>query len=181
MVVISAASGTGKTTIIDHITKSNDNIVQSISHTTRQKRLGEKDGIDYFFITKDKFDKMVQNNEFLEHAKVFDNYYGTSKFVIDDNINNGKTVILDIDWQGMREMKKIYKEKMTSIFILPPSILELEKRLRSRNTDKTETIKSRMAAAKDEISHANEFDYNIVNDRLDIAIKEVLKIICKDN
>jgi guanylate kinase len=172
--VISAPSGCGKTSLVKALVQQNQNLKISISHTTRAKREYEQHGVDYFFIDKAKFDLMVKNNDFIEHARVFDNYYGTSKNAL-KNMLQTHSVIIEIDWQGARQIKQIFPQAI-SIFILPPSIAELQKRLELRGDDE-ELIKRRMKDAENEISHANEYDYQIINDDFNQALTQIQEII----
>lgn len=177
--IISSPSGAGKSTLLNKLfteMKINHPMEFSISHTTRQMREGEIDGVHYYFVSQEEFKRMISNNEFVEWAQVFDNYYGTSKINIEKNIKNGTDVFLDIDWQGARQIRKVFPEAK-SIFILPPSLKELEKRLIGRGQDSIETIKNRMSKAKNEIIHYGEYDYVIVNDDLNQAYQQLRSII----
>lgn len=150
----------------------------SISATTRPKRPQEVDGLHYFFINQKKFDEMVAKNQFVEHAFIFGNNYGTPKKMVEDALKNGSEVLFDIDWQGSRQIKeKFDKDSVISIFILPPSLAELERRLRNRAQDSQEIVQSRMNKARDEISHFDEYDYILVNDDLDSTYKKIRAII----
>lgn len=152
----------------------------SVSVTTRKRRAGEVHGQDYFFVTHDDFRDMVDNGEMLEHAKVFDNYYGTPRQPVEDALAKGKDVIFDIDWQGTQQLSEIACEDLVTVFILPPSRMELEKRLRHRSRDTRETeaeIRGRMAKAADEISHYSEYDYVIVNEEINAAIAKAQLIL----
>ncbi len=173
--VISAPSGTGKTTICERLLKSLPNLKMSISHTTRSPRQDEKDGVNYFFVNREQFEKMIQNDEFVEWAEVYGNLYGTSKKIISDLINAGVDILLDIDTQGAKNIKKLYPD-IVLIFILPPSLEELERRLKNRNED-SETIKKRLSKATNEIAQYEFYDYAVINDNLETAINEVLSII----
>lgn len=164
MVVISSPSGAGKTTITRMLLEKDKNLVLSVSATTRPKRPQETDGTDYYFVSKEKFLEMREKGEFLESAEVFGNFYGTPREYVFKNINGGKDVLFDIDWQGARALSHEKGAALASIFILPPSISELENRLRSRAQDSEETVRKRMAMAMGEISHWNEYDYIVVND-----------------
>ena len=174
--IIAAASGTGKTSLVKMLTESLDNIVTSISHTTRPKRVNERNGENYFFVTKNHFEDMITRNEFLEYAKVFGHYYGTSKAWVDEQLQQGIDVILEIDYQGAAQVKHLIPDSI-GIFILPPSMQELRRRLETRNLDDSEIIEQRLMAAKDEISHAPGFDYIIVNDQFDVALVDLRSII----
>ena len=148
----------------------------SVSYTTRQKRDGERDGVDYCFVTKAEFEKMIEAGEFLEHARVFDNFYGTSREQIERKLAAGKHVILEIDWQGAQQVREAWPEAV-SIFILPPSRAELERRLRTRATDTDEVIERRLRDAVDEMSHWDEFEFVVVNDKFSHALKELQRIL----
>jgi guanylate kinase len=174
--IISAPSGAGKTSLVKELIGSVENLSVSISHTTRRQRAGEQDGQDYFFVRTDEFKAMQQNHAFLEYAQVFDNLYGTSHQSLVNTLASGKDVILEIDWQGARQVKKILPES-SSIFILPPSTLVLEKRLRSRGQDDEDTIGRRMRDAVSEISHYDEFDFIMVNDDFKDALMQLKSII----
>lgn len=173
--VISAPSGTGKTTLCERLLKILPDLKMSISHTTRQPRPYEKDGVDYFFIDKKDFEKMIANDEFIEWAEVYGNFYGTSKKVLSDLINKGYDILLDIDTQGAKNIRKLYSDSVL-IFILPPSIEELEKRLLMRNEDK-DTIKKRLSKASYEISQYKFYDYVVINDSIEKALNDLLCIV----
>lgn len=174
--IVAAPSGGGKTSLVRHLVTTLNDIVISVSHTTREIRPGETDGVDYFFIEEHKFMDMVNKNEFIEHARVFNNLYGTSVVQINDRLEQGIDVVLDIDWQGAQQIKRIFS-KAVSIFIVPPSLSELEKRLTNRRQDKNEVISDRMVKAQDELSHYPEFDYLIVNDNFEHAAVELRAIV----
>ncbi len=157
------------------VTTSNE-VVVSVSHTTRAKREGEVDGVHYHFIDADTFTAMTGKGEFLEHAKVFDNYYGTSQRHVEELLASGKDVILEIDWQGAAQVRKLIPDNL-SIFILPPSKKELRLRLSNRGTDSEEIIDRRMRDAESEMSHYGEFDYLIVNDDFNMALDEMSAIL----
>jgi len=174
--IISAPSGAGKTSLVKALTEAAQNIVVSVSHTTRKMREGEKDGVDYHFVEVDKFLSMVGEAAFLEHAKVFDNFYGTSQSHVEQQLQLGQDVILEIDWQGARQVRKEFADAgadALSIFILPPSSSALKERLQNRGQDNDEIINRRMQDALSEMSHYAEFDYIIVNDDFDIALQEL--------
>lgn len=173
--VVSAPSGAGKTTLCNKLLQQYRNISYSISYTTRAPRFDEKDGKDYFFIDKRKFDEMISNDEFLEWAEVHGNYYGTSKKFIFDTINNGKDVILDIDPQGARQLRVKLKCGVY-IFIVAPSIKDLKKRLIDRRTETMDMIELRIANAKKEIAYFKEYDYIIVNKDIGSSYKELESI-----
>jgi guanylate kinase len=175
MIVLSAPSGTGKTTICKKILRSLPNLKMSISHTTRKPREGEKDGVDYYFVDENTFKRMIENEEFVEWAKVYGNYYGTSKKVIDELYQSGNDILFDIDIQGAKNIKKIYKKSIL-IFMLPPSIEELERRLKNRNED-ADTIKNRLKKVADEVKEYKFYDYLVLNDDIEEAFKEIMCII----
>jgi guanylate kinase len=173
--IVSAPSGAGKTSLVSKLIQKDSRIVVSVSSTTRGIRPGEEDGVNYHFLTKEAFDEQIKQGDFLEHAEVFDNYYGTSKSAVDKQLASGKDVILEIDWQGAEQVRKLMPDAI-SIFILPPSKEELLKRLNSRGTDSQEIIDRRMQDAVSEMSHYNEFDYIVINNNFDIALKELHSI-----
>jgi len=180
MYVMSSPSGAGKTTITRALLKENPELVISISATTRKRRAGEVHGQDYFFVEPDEFGKMVDNGEMLEHAKVFDNYYGTPRAPVEKALSEGKDVIFDIDWQGTQQLSEMAREDLVTVFILPPARAELEKRLRNRSKDTLESeadIRGRMAKAADEMSHYTEYDYVIINYDIDEAIHKAQTIL----
>lgn len=174
--IISAPSGAGKTSLLRELLKTSDEAVVSVSHTTRARREGETDGVHYHFIDEASFVSMADKGEFLEHARVFDNYYGTSQKHVEALLASGKDVILEIDWQGAAQVRKQIAENV-SIFILPPSKKELRLRLSGRGTDSEEIIDRRMRDAESEMSHYGEFDYLIVNDDFNIAMQEMRAIL----
>jgi len=173
--IITAASGAGKTSLIKALVSDNPNIKVSISFTTRKPRVGEKDGEDYFFLDEFSFKKMMDNNDFLEMAKCHGSFYGTSKLAVKKAIEDGEDIILEIDYQGAFSVKKLFPESI-SIFIVPPSIKDLEDRLHKRGQDSKEDISLRVAAARNEMSHLEKFDYVIINKYFEKALFE-LKII----
>lgn len=174
--IISAPSGAGKTSLISALLQQTDNLIMSISYTTRAPRLLETHGIDYFFISDAEFKQMQAAQLFLEHALVFNYRYGTAKTWVEQTLATGKDIILELDWQGHRAIKTIYPEA-TGIFILPPSQKTLEQRLTGRGQDAIEVIQHRMLQAEQEISHYNEYEYIVVNHDLTIATQEVGSII----
>lgn len=182
LIVLSAPSGTGKTTLTKMLLNDYSNEIKlSISHTTRKSRGTEINGKDYYFIEINEFEKMISNNDFLEYAHVFNqNYYGTSKSFVENTLNNGQSVLFDIDVQGAFQIKSKYKEKCLLIFILPPSIDELEKRLRTRNTDSDIAIQKRLKTAKMEIEAAKNFDIHITNDDLKRTYSELVNALIKN-
>ncbi|MDH5648443.1 MAG: guanylate kinase [Gammaproteobacteria bacterium] len=176
LIILSAPSGGGKSSLAKALREANANISVSVSHTTRAPRPGEVDGVDYHFVTPEAFQTMVQAGDFLEYAKVFDNYYGTSRAAVETELAQGKHVLLDIDWQGMREIKAQWADAI-SIFILPPSKEALEQRLRGRGQDSEEIIARRMRDAVSEMNHCHEFDFLVVNDVFDSALADLMAII----
>ena len=174
--IITAASGAGKTSLVRALVTDNPNIKVSISFTTRQPRVGEKDGEDYFFLDEINFKKMIENDEFLETAKCHGGLYGTSKLTVKEALEKGEDIILEIDYQGAFSVKKLFPESI-SIFIIPPSIDALEDRLNNRGQDSKEDIKLRVAAARNEMSHLEEFDYVTINDDFEKALFELKAII----
>ena len=174
--VVVAPSGAGKTTLVDALLKREPNIKLSMSYTTRAPRPGEDDGVDYHFVDKAAFEQMIGRGEFLEHALVHGNYYGTSKRWIDQELAGDHDVLLEIDWQGAQQVRRIFGA-ITGIFILPPSLAELRRRLEGRGKDSPETIAKRLANAAEEISHVLEFEYIIVNDRFETALEDLVAIV----
>ena len=177
VLVISSPSGAGKTTICKNIIEKLDNVSLSVSVTTRKKRKSEIEGKDYFFKTNEEFIPMMSNNEFIESAKVFGNFYGTLKAEVLQKIEDGIDVLVDIDWQGTRQIEKHMPEDIVKIFILPPSIKELEYRLGNRASENKEDFNKRMSEARKEISHYNEYDFVIINKEIDIAVNLVKSIL----
>ena len=177
MLVLSSPSGAGKSSICKSLMSLDTNLSLSISTTTRKKRPNEKSGEDYIFVTTEEFKKMLSNDHFLEHASVFDNYYGTDKSLVENKINNGKDLIFDIDWQGAQQLREKMREDIVSIFILPPNKQELERRLKSRGQDSDEVVKKRMDGASAEITHWAEYDYVVINEDLDQSVNAVLGIL----
>jgi guanylate kinase len=177
MLVLSSPSGAGKTTLARNLLDGDTNITLSISATTRAKRPNETEGRDYFFVSPEKFDQMLANDEFYEHAIVFDRHYGTPKQPVLSALGRGRDVLFDIDWQGTQQMKERAREDLVSIFVLPPSHDELERRLKTRAQDTDAVVAERMAKAASEISHWPEYDYVIVNADLDRALAQVKSIL----
>jgi guanylate kinase len=177
MLVLSSPSGAGKTTLSRRLLAADPTIVLSVSATTRTRRPNEKDGVDYHFYTAEQFRAGVAAGEFLEHAIVFDHHYGTPKKPVMEALAAGHDVLFDIDWQGTQQLKEKVREDIVSIFVLPPSHAELERRLRSRAQDHEDVVMKRMAKAASEISHWPEYDYVIVNDDLDPAHAKVVSIL----
>ena len=174
--IFSAPSGAGKTSLVKALLDSTKYIGVSVSHTTREARPGEVNGKDYHFINKDKFTSLIKENAFLEHAQVFDNYYGTSIEWVESELEEGRDVILEIDWQGAQQIRQQMPDSV-SVFILPPSLEALEERLRNRGQDSDEIIARRMRDARNEISHYNEYDYLIINDNFANTLEELRAII----
>ncbi len=180
LVLYTGSSGVGKGTILSKILEKDSNIRLSISNTTRQKRDGEIDGVHYNFVTKEQFEKLIDDDGFLEYAQYCDNYYGTPKKSVEDMLDKGLTVVLEIEVQGGVQIMKKYPDVL-SIFILPPSKEVLESRLRNRGTENEETIQKRLFEAERELSFKDKYQYSVVNDDLDKAVDEVLNIIHKNS
>lgn len=180
MLILSSPSGAGKTTISRMLLERNSNMEMSVSVTTRRKRPGEVEGVDYNFVDPTEFNLMLNRQEFLEHAKVFDNYYGTPKQPVEDTLNAGRDVLFDIDWQGTQQILEHARADLVTVFILPPSTQELERRLRTRAQDSDEVVAKRMAEAPDEMSHYTEYDYIIVNRELEASVAEVQAILAAE-
>lgn len=176
LIIVSGPAGTGKGTICKEVLKRNPDIVFSVSATTRKPREGEVDGVNYHFISEDEFKEMIANNEFLEHAYVHTNYYGSPKKQVIDEIESGKIVLLEIDVQGAMQVKENYDEAIF-IFLLPPSMGELRRRIVARNTETKEEIDKRMENAYKEVDQLDEYDYFVINEDLDEAISQVENII----
>ncbi len=174
--VFSAPSGAGKTTLVKALLEQTGDIGVSVSHTTRAPREGESNGKDYNFVSQDNFKGLIEQSAFLEHAQVFDNFYGTSQIWVEQELDAGRDVILEIDWQGANQIRQQMPD-MVSVFILPPSREELLKRLTGRGTDSEEIIDRRMQDAESEMSHYGEFDYLIINDDFDLALQELRSIV----
>ena len=177
MLVLSSPSGAGKTSICKKVISLDRKISLSVSYTTRPKRKSEKEGKDYFFVSKEKFEDLKKKNFFIEFANVFDHWYGTPKDFIEKKLNNGEDVIFDIDWQGAQKLSDFSKNDVVSIFILPPSNKELHERLKKRAEDSLETVSKRMRKARSEISHWIEYDYVLINDDLELCMKYIQNII----
>jgi len=175
--VISAPSGAGKSTIANALRASESRLMHSVSVTTRLPRPGEKEGVHYHFRDREAYNRMIAQGELLEWAEVFGHGYGTPRLPVEKALADGYDMVFDIDWQGHRLMRAALPEDVLSIFILPPSIEELERRLRGRQSDSDETIENRMRAAQNELSHWAEFDHNIVNDDLDHAIRQTKAVL----
>jgi len=177
MFVMSSPSGAGKTTISRLLLERESTISLSVSVTTRPPRPGEVDGKDYYFVDPTEFNLMLNRHELLEHAKVFDHYYGTPKGPVEDALAAGEDVLFDIDWQGEQQLKQAARSDLASVFILPPSTEELAKRLQQRAQDSADVVAARMAKAPDEISHWPEYDYIIVNHDIEESVSQVQSIL----
>ena len=173
---VSAPSGAGKTSLVRALVEHCPNVCVSVSHTTREVRPGEKDGVSYHFVTEAVFREMLDRSAFLEHARVFNHFYGTSQEWVEAQLEAGRDVILEIDWQGAAQVKRLRPEAV-AVFILPPSRDELLRRLTSRGRDQEDIIQQRMSQAVDEISHYPEADYIVVNDRFDKALEELTSVV----
>jgi guanylate kinase len=174
--VIAAPSGAGKTSLVRALMEREPGLRFSVSYTTRARRPNEVHGRDYFFVTRDEFDRMVSEGGLLEHATVFDNSYGTSKAQVDQSLSGGQDLILEIDWQGAGQVRAAMPECVT-VFILPPSRSELERRLRGRGTDTEEVILRRLRDAASDMGHWREFDYVVVNDDFEQALEELQRVV----
>jgi len=177
MLVLSSPSGAGKTTISRKLMDGDANLTMSVSATTRPRRPGEEDGRDYHFVDPTEFNLMVNRRELLEHAKVFGNYYGTPIEPVEQALAAGRDVIFDIDWQGAQQVAEKAREDLVSVFILPPSTAELDRRLHRRAQDPEEVVAARMAKASDEMSHYAEYDFIIINREIDESVAEVEAIV----
>ena len=177
MLVLSSPSGAGKSSISRALLEREAALTLSVSATTRPRRPGETDGKDYHFTDITSFNIGINQGEFLEYAKVFDNYYGTPRALVEDKLKAGQDVLFDIDWQGTQQLAELMPEDLVKVFILPPSVSELEKRLLSRAQDTAEVVAGRMAKASDEMSHYPEYDYIIVNHELEMSVLQVQKIL----
>ncbi len=176
--IVSAPSGAGKTSLLKQVTECMPELVVSVSHTTRHPRPGETDGVNYHFVSEAEFEEAREQGEFFEYAQVFGNYYGTSRQSVQQQLNEGKDVILEIDWQGAHKVRQQFFD-VISIFILPPSRQALEQRLQARQQDSVEVIQARMREAQQEMSHYKEYDYLVINDNFEQAVDELQSIfIC---
>lgn len=180
MLVLSSPSGAGKTTIARELLGRDDGIAMSVSVTTRPQRPGEVSGVDYDFVTLSAFDAMLSRGEFLEHAKVFDNYYGTPRAAVEEELRQGRDVLFDIDWQGTQQLAQNARDDLVSVFILPPSTAELERRLHDRAQDSAEVVARRMAKAADEMSHWPEYDYIVINVEVEESVGSVEAILAAE-
>ena len=176
--IIAAPSGCGKTSLVEALIKKTKNLCVSVSHTTRPPRPDEVNGINYYFVSINEFEEMIKNNAFVEHATVFDNHYGSSTKLIREKLDEGVDVILEIDWQGARQVKENMPNSV-SIFILPPSNEALLGRLQQRAQDNDATINKRMSDAQNQMQHFNEFDYLVINDDFNSALNDLNLIICR--
>ncbi|HQY48590.1 MAG TPA: guanylate kinase, partial [Usitatibacteraceae bacterium] len=174
--VVVAPSGAGKTSLVNRLLEAERGIRLSVSHTTRAPRAGEVDGRDYHFVAREAFEAMIAAGDFLEHADVYGNYYGTSRRWIEQELAGEHDVLLEIDWQGARQVRKLFP-RMVGIFILPPSLAELRRRLTDRGKDSPAVIERRMASAREEISHVLEFEYIIVNEQFDVALADLQAVV----
>ncbi len=177
MFILSSPSGAGKTTLADRLLRNDNDIVLSVSATTRQRRPGEAHAKDYFFVSDEEFVRMRDNSEFLEWANVFGNYYGTPRAPVEDALRQSKDVLFDIDWQGAQQISEIAGDDVVKVFILPPGRAELERRLRKRAQDPEDVVQKRMAKADAEISHWAEYDYVIINTDLDESLRRLNAIL----
>lgn len=174
--IVTAPSGAGKTSLVRSLLEMDQAVSLSISYTTRAMRPGEEDGVDYHFVSEEKFLQMLEEGDFLESAAVHGARYGTSQTLVESVLAEGRDLVLEIDWQGAAQVRSLYPNAI-GIFVLPPSLEELSRRLHHRAQDSAEVIARRLAAARDEISHVGEFDYVIINDRFETAIHDLLAII----
>ena len=180
LIVLSSPSGAGKTTISRMLMESDDEVTMSVSATTRPKRPGETDDVDYHFVDDAEFDRMIQSGEFVEWAPVFGHRYGTPKNPVKDALRAGRDILFDIDWQGTQQLQAAMGEDLVTIFILPPSMQELERRLRERGTDSQQVIDERMSRAASEISHWPEYEYVLVNTDADRCLDQVRAIVAAE-
>ena len=176
-IILSSPSGAGKTTLTKKIQQKYHNFKISVSHTTRKPRSNEVEGIDYFFVTHEEFDKKILNDEFYEYAKIFDNFYGTSKESVNSLLKKKNDILFDIDWQGTQQLSKFKELDLIKIFLVPPNKKELEKRLIQRNQDKSDVISKRLKAYDNDIFHWSDYDHVIINDNLDHCFNQIEKII----
>ncbi|MEO5343300.1 MAG: guanylate kinase [Gammaproteobacteria bacterium SHHR-1] len=176
LIVISAPSGAGKSSLVKALIESTANVQVAVSHTTRPPRPGEQDGVHYHFVAKERFQQMVREGAFIEHAQVFDNFYGTAKSSLEDPLQQGIDLILEIDWQGAQQIRTLYPDCI-SLFIAPPGLEELRKRLRARGQDNEEVIERRMRDAQAEMAHVHEFDYLVINEDFNEALTEIRSLL----
>lgn len=180
MFILSSPSGAGKTTLTKKIAEHNSNFAISVSHTTRKPRTNEIDGKDYHFVTIEKFNRLIRENNFYEYASIFDNYYGTLKSTVINLLEQKKDVLFDIDWQGTQQLSKHKELKLTKIFILPPNKEELKNRLIQRNQDKPEVVFERLKSYENDLVHQEDYDFVVINDNLEICFKKVEGIITSE-
>ena len=180
MFVLSSPSGVGKTTLTKKLAKNNSQFAISISHTTRKPRPNEIDGKDYHFVTSKEFNDLIKKNDFFEYAKIFDNYYGTHKKIVNELLSKNKDVLFDIDWQGTKQLKKIEDLNIVTIFILPPNIKTLRDRLLNRHEGQEKLIEKRMNKFNEEISHWKEYNYVVTNDDLNSCYEKIRNIIISE-
>jgi len=174
--IVSAPSGAGKTSLLRDLLARDKQLSLSVSHTTRAMRPGEEDGVHYHFVDKDTFEGLVEQDVFIEHAQVFDNFYGTSEAAVRDQLQAGQDVVVEIDWQGARQVRERFPQAV-SIFIVPPSIEALRERLSGRGQDSDEIIERRMRDAQAELSHYGEYDYLVINDQFDLALQQLGEVV----
>ena len=179
MVILSSPSGAGKTTITKKIQQKYQTFKISVSHTTRKPRPNEVDGVDYYFVSQEKFKKLIKEEKFYEYAKIFENYYGTLRETVDQTIKKND-IIFDIDWQGTKQLSKFKKLKLIKIYIVPPNKEELKKRLIKRNQDSSNEVERRFKAYDEDIKHWKDYDYVIINENLEDCYKQIEKIILKN-
>ena len=180
MLVLSSPSGAGKTSICEKLLQQDTSLVLSVSATTRKRRPGEVEGKDYQFLSIQEFESRINKSQFLEYAKVFGNYYGTPAQLVERTLKSGVDVLFDIDWQGTQQLQARARQDLVSVFILPPSIKELEKRLFKRAQDTSEVVANRMSKSASEMSHYPEYDYVIINHDLDKSVQQVQSILCAE-
>lgn len=180
MLVLSSPSGAGKTTISRMLLERDSNLSMSVSTTTRPMRPGEEDGRDYHFVDPTEFNLMINRQEFLEHAKVFGNYYGTPRAAVEEALSSGSDVIFDIDWQGAQQLSQVAGSDLVRVFILPPSTEELGRRLHTRAQDSEEVVASRMAKAADEMSHWDAYDFIVINEDIERSVAQVQTILAAE-
>jgi len=180
MLVLSSPSGAGKTTLSRKLLERDPNVTLSVSMTTRSPRAGEREGLDYFFVSGEDFDMAVRNSQFLEYATAFDHRYGTPKAPVMEALGGGRDVLFDIDWQGTQQLRERVRGDLVSVFVLPPSHAELERRLKARAQDADSIVTARMAKADGEISHWAEYDYVIINDDLGRSLQQIESILAAE-
>ena len=177
MVILSSPSGVGKTTITKKIQQKHQSFKISVSHTTRLPRSNEVNGVDYYFVSNSTFEKLIQENEFYEYAKIFDNYYGTARDSVNKSLKNNNNILFDIDWQGTQQLSQFRELRLIKVFLLPPDKNELEKRLVQRNQDNVEIISKRLKAYDIDIYHWSDYDHVLINDNLEHCFSQIEKII----